>query len=193
MGNLVIISGPSGVGKGTIINKLKEKYQSENKKLYVSVSYTTRSPRTGEENGKDYYFISTEEFQKLIKNNGLLEYNEYGTGKYYGTPKDMIFNYIDNGYDVILEIDVNGYQKIKELNLPLTSIFVAPPSMDELEKRLRSRNSESDDIINKRLKEASKEIMKMNDYNYVVFNENGKIDEAVNSIYDLMNRKKYIK
>jgi len=193
MGNLIIISGPSGVGKGTIINRIKEKYKNNNKKLYVSVSYTTRNPRDGEINGRDYYFISVQEFKELINNNGLLEYNEYGTGKYYGTPRDIIFNYLDNDYDVILEIDVNGYKKIKELGIEHRSVFVAPSSIGVLESRLRKRNSEDEENLKKRIKEAFNELNYMNLYDDIVFNEDGKLEEAVDEVYELMNSKKYIK
>ena len=189
MGNLIVISGPSGVGKGTIIKEIKERYQDNDKNLYVSVSYTTRKIREGERDGVDYHFVSIQEFENLIKNNGLLEYNEYGTGNYYGTPKDLVFNYLDNDYDVILEIDVNGYQKIKELNIPHESIFIAPPSYDVLENRLKRRNTESNEIIQKRLKAALNEINHMDIYDYVIYNKENELEQAVDDIMNIMNKK----
>ena len=189
MGNLIVISGPSGVGKGTIIKEIKERYQDNDKNLYVSVSYTTRKIREGERDGVDYHFVSVQEFENLIKNNGLLEYNEYGTGNYYGTPKDLVFNYLDNDYDVILEIDVNGYQKIKELNIPHESIFIAPPSYDVLENRLKRRNTESNEIIQKRLKAALNEINHMDIYDYVIYNKENELEQAVDDIMNIMNKK----
>ena len=112
MSKLVVISGPSGVGKGTVVKLLQEKYQEEGRKLYLSVSCTTRTPREGEREGVHYYFISEEEFNNKIKHNDFLEYNQYGTGKYYGTPKDKVIDYLQKGYDVILEIDDNGYKQV---------------------------------------------------------------------------------
>jgi len=191
MGNLTIISGPSGVGKGTIINKIIERYQNEDKKIYFSVSYTTRSPREGETDGVEYLFISKEKFIELINNNGLLEYNQYGD-KYYGTPKDIVFDYLDNGYDVIIEMDVNGYQQIKKLGIPHKSIFIAPPSVADLENRLRSRGTENEECIRKRIKQAINEIMMLKEYQHVVFNENDELDKAVDKVYEIMN-KKYVK
>ena len=114
MSKLVVISGPSGVGKGTIIKLLQEKYEEEKKNLYLSISCTTRLPREGEIDGISYYFISEKEFLKRINDNDFLEYNKYGTGKYYGTPKSTVLKYLEMGYDVILEIDINGYRQIKE-------------------------------------------------------------------------------
>jgi guanylate kinase len=193
MGKLIIISGPSGVGKGTIINKLKKIYQDNNKNLYVSVSYTTREKRKNEREGVDYYFISLEEFVKKINENGLLEYNQYGTGKYYGTPKDKIFDYLDNGYDVILEIDVNGFIKVREQGIDFTSLFIAPPSINDLEERLRTRNTETEEVINKRLLEARRELASMNLYDNIIYNENDRIDDTVDSVLKVINEKKYVK
>ncbi len=193
MGKLIIISGPSGVGKGTIINKLKEKYQENGKNIYVSISYTTRNKRENEIDGKDYFFVSKEEFEKMINQNGFLEYNQFNTGDYYGTPKDIIFDYLDNEYDVILEIDVNGYKKIKEQNIVDASIFIAPPSMEVLEKRLRKRGTETEEKIRRRMRTAVDEILCMNLYDNVLFNEDDKVDEVVNKIYQLINEKKYTK
>lgn len=191
MSKLIIISGPSGVGKGTIINRIIDKYHEEGKDIYFSVSYTTRTPREGETDGVEYTFVSKEKFLDLIHNNGLLEYNKYGD-KYYGTPKDVVFGYLDNGYDVIIEMDVNGYQQIKKLGIPHTSIFIAPPSVEELETRLRNRGTEDENSIRRRIKQAMNEIMQLKEYQHVVFNEDGELDKAVDKVYEIIS-KKYVK
>ena len=193
MSKLLIISGPSGVGKGTIVNHLKEMYKNNNKKLYLSISCTTRSPREGEENGREYYFISENEFKKRIKENDFLEYNKYGTGKYYGTPKSTVLKYLKDGYDVILEIDINGYKQIKENFKDAVGIFIMPPSIDELFNRLRNRNTETLDIINIRIETAKKEIEENSIYDYIIVNENDKSEEAASKIYKILNKKRRCK
>ena len=187
MSKLVVISGPSGVGKGTVVKLLQEKYQKENKKLYLSVSCTTREPREGEIDGVHYYFISEEEFKKRISNNDFFEYNVYGTGKYYGTPKSTILNYLNDGYDVILEIEVNGYKQIKEQYPDCIGIFIAPPSIDELYNRLINRGTETKDVIEKRIATARHEMQEENLYHYVIVNEDGKSKEAMEEIYKILN------
>ena len=187
MSKLVVISGPSGVGKGTVVKLLQEKYQKENKKLYLSVSCTTREPREGEIDGVHYYFISEEEFKKRISNNDFFEYNVYGTGKYYGTPKSTILNYLNDGYDVILEIEVNGYKQIKEQYPDCIGIFIAPPSIDELYNRLINRGTENKDVIEKRIATARHEMQEENLYHYVIVNEDGKSKEAMEEIYKILN------
>lgn len=186
MSKLLVISGPSGVGKGTIIEKLQEMYQENNKKLYLSVSCTTRSPREGEKNGINYYFISERKFKHRIKKNDFLEYNIYGTGKYYGTPKSTVLKYMKKGYDVILEIDVNGYKQIKENFKEAIGIFIMPPDINELYNRLRNRNTEDEEVINVRVETAKKEISEKDIYDYIIVNENGKSDEATKKIFDIM-------
>ena len=189
MNKLIVISGPSGVGKGTIIEHLKEIYQDKNKKLYLSISCTTRKAREGEKDGVNYYFISLQEFKKRIKNNDFLEYNIYGTGKYYGTPRSTVINYLNSGYDVILEIDINGYKQIKA-NFPNTvGIFIMPPDINELYNRLKNRNTEDEDIIKVRLETAEKEIKENYIYDHIVVNENNKSLEAAQKIYKIINRK----
>lgn len=187
MSKLVVISGPSGVGKGTVVKLLQEKYQKENKKLYLSVSCTTREPREGEIDGVHYYFISEEEFKKRISNNDFFEYNVYGTGKYYGTPKSTILNYLNDGYDVILEIEVNGYKQIKEQYPDCIGIFIAPPSIDELYNRLINRGTETKDVIEKRIATARHEMQEEDLYHYVIVNEDGKSKEAMEEIYKILN------
>ena len=190
MSKLLVISGPSGVGKGTIVNHLKEMYKNNNKKLYLSISCTTRNPREGEEDGREYYFISEEEFKRRIKENDFLEYNKYGTGKYYGTPKSTVLKYLSDGYDVILEIDINGYKQIKENFKDAIGIFIMPPSIDELFNRLRNRNTETLDIINIRIETAKKEISENSIYDYIIVNENNKSEEAASKIYKILNKER---
>jgi len=189
MSKLVVISGPSGVGKGTIVKLLQKKYQDNNQKLYLSISCTTRNKRDGEVDGVDYYFISEDEFQERINNNDFFEYNQYGTGKYYGTPKSTILNYLNDGYDVILEIEVNGYKQIKEKYPDCLGIFISPPSIDDLEQRLIKRNTETKDVIETRIKTALKEMNERYLYDYIIVNEDGKMNEAMEKVYKIINNK----
>lgn len=188
MGKLVVISGPSGVGKGTVINLLKEIYKNNNDKLYLSISCTTRSPREGEVEGISYYFISYEEFIKRIEEGDFLEYNKYGTGKYYGTPKSITLDYLSKGYDVILEIDINGYKQIKERFPDCVGIFIMPPSRKELYARLKNRNTETEDVIKTRLETAKEEIKNRFIYDHIIVNENNKSDVTAEKIYKIMKR-----
>ena len=185
MSKLLIISGPSGVGKGTIIGHLQDMYQENNKKLYLSVSCTTRSPRVGEVDGVNYYFITERVFKNRIKKNDFLEYNIYGTGKYYGTPKSTVLKYMKKGYDVILEIDINGYKQIKKNYPDAIGIFIMPPDVDELYNRLKNRNTEDEETIRVRLETAKKEIKENSIYDYIIVNENNKSLEAAKKIFDI--------
>lgn len=187
MSKLVIISGPSGVGKGTIINRLQEMYKENNKKLYLSISCTTRSPREGEKNKVNYYFISERKFKSRIKKNDFLEYNIYGTGKYYGTPKSTVLKYMKKGYDVLLEIDINGYKQIKENFPDAVGIFIMPPDINELYNRLKNRNTEDEEVIKVRIETAKKEISEKDIYDHVIVNENGKSEEATRKIFNIIS------
>ncbi len=187
MSKLLIISGPSGVGKGTIVGHLQDMYKENNRKLYLSVSCTTRSPREGEVEGVNYYFITERVFKNRIKKNDFLEYNIYGTGKYYGTPKSTVLKYMKKGYDVILEIDINGYKQIKENYPDAVGVFIMPPDINELYNRLKNRNTEDEEVIKVRLETAKKEIAKNSIYDYIIVNENGKSEEAAKKIYDIMS------
>ena len=189
MNKLIVISGPSGVGKGTIIKHLEDIYEEKNKKLYLSVSCTTRSPREGEQDGINYFFITEREFKKRIKHNDFLEYNIYGTGKYYGTPKSTVLNYLKDGYDVILEIDINGYKQIKENFNDAVGIFIMPPDIDELYNRLKNRNTEDEEVIKVRLETAEKEISENYIYDHIIANENNKSLEAAKKIYKIINKR----
>ena len=188
MSKLVVISGPSGVGKGTIVKLLQDKYKKESKKLYLSISCTTRSPREGEIDGVHYYFITEGEFLKRIHDEDFFEYNKYGTGKYYGTPKSTVINYLNKGYDVILEIDVNGYKQIKEQYPDCVGIFIMPPSIDELYERLKGRGTETKEVIEQRIETAKLEISQKDLYDYIITNENEKSEEAMEKVYQIINK-----
>ena len=178
-GNLIVISGPSGAGKDSIVEGLLK----INKKVWLSVSATTRSPRGNEQDGVEYFFLTKEEFEEKIKNNELLEYAEYNNN-YYGTPKEKIREKINDGYDVILVIEIQGALKIKELVKEAIFIFILPPSMEELKRRLINRNTEDREKILNRFKIAYNEINEVTKYNYVVIND--KLDEAVEKVNSIL-------
>lgn len=165
-GSLIIVSGPSGAGKGTICANLLK----SNPNIKCSVSMTTRLPRGNEVDGVDYYFVDQEKFEEEINKNNFLEYAKVH-GNYYGTPKDKVCELLSNGYDVILEIDIQGALEIKEKYTDGIFIFIMPPSMKELKERLVKRNTESLDKIIERFKNAYKEINEITKYNYVVVND----------------------
>lgn len=173
-GLLIIFSGPSGVGKGTILNDLlNTKYL----KLSYSVSMTTRSPRPGEVNGKNYFFVTKEEFENAIKNKELLEHAEF-VGNYYGTPKSYVDEQRAKGKNIILEIETKGAkQVIKKYGDDVLSIYVVPPSIEELENRLIGRNTESKDVIKKRVAKAKRELKSLDMFKYVVVNDDLKKTE----------------
>ncbi len=177
-GILAIISGFSGAGKGTVVNRLLEK---EN--YAVSISATTRAPRQGEIDGKNYFFKTRDEFENMIENNQLIEYAEY-VGNYYGTPKDYVFQKLDEGYDVILEIEMQGALKVKEKFPETALIFITPPSADELKKRLVGRGTETEEQIDKRMSRAVDECPYMDKYDYIVVNDD--LDECVDEMHNLL-------
>lgn len=173
-GLLFVVSGPSGAGKGTICKKLLEKINIE-----LSVSMTTRNPRPGEIDGKNYYFVSKEGFQEVLENDGFLEYAKV-YGNYYGTPKKIVMEKLEQDKDVVLEIDIQGALKIRESYPKGIFIFILPPSMTELRKRITGRGSETEDDINIRLGETLKEVSYIDKYDYCVIN--GEINEAVSRV-----------
>lgn len=183
MGTLIVISAPSGAGKGTVINKLLEK----NDNLWLSISATSRASRDNDIEGKTYYFYSKEEFENKIKEGYFLEYAEYA-GNYYGTPKEFIGSKLDNGIDVILEIEIQGAMQIKELVPEALFIFIMPPTLEELKKRLVGRNTDSKEKIIERFKTAYKEINELSKYNYVVVND--EVDNAVSKIEAIIKAEK---
>ncbi len=173
-GLLFVVSGPSGAGKGTICKQLLEKVDID-----LSVSMTTRKPRPGEVEGRNYFFVSKEEFLETIDNNGFLEYAEV-YGNYYGTPKNIVLDKLESDKDVVLEIDIQGALKIRESYPKGIFIFILPPSMSELRKRITGRGSETEADINLRLGETLKEVSYIDKYNYCVVN--GELSEAVSRV-----------
>lgn len=181
-GLLIIMSGPSGVGKGTIREKLME---DKSLNLFYSVSMTTRKPRPGEVDGREYYFVSKEDFEKNIANGNLLEWAQF-VGNYYGTPKDKVEKMRDEGKNVLLEIDVNGTSQVlsKLDRNDVISVFIAPPSLEELERRIRGRSTETDEVIKNRLAQASRELSQKDQYRFVVVNDD--LDKAVEDFRKLI-------
>lgn len=179
-GSLIVISGPSGSGKDSICERLKE-YKDD---FWVSISCTTRKPRKGEEDGVSYYFKTKEEFEQDIKEDKFLEYASYN-GDYYGTPKEKISEYLNKGIDVILIIEVQGALKVKHSVPEAIFIFIMPPTMKDLIKRLKKRGTEDNEKIIKRFKKAYQEINELSKYNYVVVNDElDKATKKVNSIIE---------
>lgn len=178
-GNLIVISGPSGAGKNTIVDGL----MNLNSNVWLSISATTRLPRGNEKDGENYFFLTREEFEKRILIGDFLEYAEYN-GNYYGTPKSNIVEKLNSGVDVILEIEIQGALKIKEIIPNAIFIFILPPSMSELRHRLILRKTETKDKIIKRFKTAYKEINEVTKYNYVVIND--KIEDAVQKVNSIL-------
>jgi guanylate kinase len=166
-GKLVVITGPSGVGKGTLVRSLLRHHPE----LYLSISATTRQPRTGEINGQDYYFVSRSEFEHKIDNGQLLEWAEYG-GNYYGTPRTPVERQIERDKIVILEIEVLGARQVKATFTNALLLFILPPSEQELERRLRGRGNDSEEAILRRLQKAKEEIAVRGEFNYQIINDN---------------------
>lgn len=181
-GILLIISGPSGAGKGTVVSKLKEKSGYS-----LSISATTRKPRQNEIDGVHYFFKSKEEFEKMIEDKKLLEYADF-CGNYYGTPTDFVNERIENNKTVILEIEIQGALQVKSIYPEAVLIFLTPPSMDELEKRLVGRATETPEKIELRLKRAVEEIDNIDKYDYIVINDS--VERAVVDIEHIVNAEK---
>lgn len=182
-GLLVVFSGPSGSGKGTV---LKEAMRIA-RNLEISVSVTTRKPRTGEVDGKDYIFYSQEQFKDLIEKDGFLEWACF-CGNYYGTPRARIESLRDEGKDVILEIEVQGAMKVKETCPDAVLVFNLPPSTEELKKRLEGRQTDAEDVIKKRLETAIWEVSQAEKYDYVIVND--EVEMAANSFLSIIEGEK---
>ncbi|GAA0352200.1 guanylate kinase [Alkalibacterium iburiense] len=177
-GLLIVLSGPSGVGKGTVRKAIFDNYSND---FDYSISMTTRKKREGEKEGVDYFFRTKEEFEKLIEEGGLLEYAEY-VGNYYGTPLDYVNKTLDSGRDVFLEIEVQGALKVRGKMPEAIFIFLSPPNLDELESRIVNRGTDSDEMIQKRMKKAVEELKLIQYYDYVVQN-----DTVVNAARKIRN------
>ena len=178
-GILIVVSGFSGAGKGTIMKELLKRYDN----YALSISATTRSPRPGEENGKAYFFKTTEEFEKMIAKDELIEYARY-VGNYYGTPKAYVEEQLRAGKDVILEIEIQGALKVKEKFPNTLLLFVTPPSAAELRKRLEGRGTETMDVIDGRMNRAIEESEYMDQYDYLVVNDD--LDVCVEEMHHLI-------
>ena len=175
-GRLIVFSGPSGAGKDSV---LEEYFKTEHKGVWKSVSYTTRPARENERDGIDYNFISVDEFEDNIRNGNVLEYTKYGLN-YYGTPKAPVDEHLKKGETVILKIEVNGAANIKKIYPDSVAVFITPPSVEVLEKRLRSRGTESEEDISRRLEIALKELENKKNYDHVIIND--KLEDAVNDL-----------
>lgn len=178
-GILIIVSGFSGAGKGTVMKQLMSEYDN----YALSISATTRSPRPGEQDGREYFFKTVEEFETMIANNQLIEYAKY-VGNYYGTPKEYVEKMLDEGKDVILEIEMQGTMKVKEMMPETVLVFITPPTAEELKKRLEGRGTEDSETIKARLKRASEEVVYMDKYDYLLIN--GKLDECVENLHKIV-------
>ena len=173
-GMLIVLSGPSGSGKGTIIKSLLQQRED----TVLSISVTTRAPRPGEEDGVHYFFRTREEFEELIRRNALLEFAEYN-GNYYGTPEEAITGWLNQGKNVLLEIEVQGCQQVMEKCPDALTIFIIPPSMEELEKRIRGRGTEPEEIVQQRLSKANREMELVDQYKFIVCNEDPKLAASI--------------
>jgi guanylate kinase len=182
-GILTVISGFSGAGKGTVVKKLLENYE-----YGLSISATTRSPREGEQEGREYFFKTREEFEQMIAEKQLIEYAEY-VGNYYGTPKEYVVQQLEQGKDVILEIEMQGALHVREILPQANLIFLTPPSVKELETRLRGRGTESEEVIARRLARGQEECAYMESYDYIVINDD--LEECVTKVHHLIQSLHY--
>ena len=183
-GIIISVSGPSGVGKGTVIEKLRE----INPEFGFSVSATTRAPREGEVEGESYFFKSKEEFEAMVEAGDIIEYDEY-VGNYYGTPAVPLAMMSDEGVDVLLDLTIPGSLILKEMfGDQAVTIFLNPPSFEELEKRLTGRGTEAEEVVQKRLAEAENEIAEADKFDHIVINDD--LDQAVKEIMDIINKAK---
>ncbi|MCQ2481407.1 MAG: guanylate kinase [Clostridia bacterium] len=182
-GILIVLSGPSGCGKDTVLSQLID----SNEDIKVSVSMTTRKPRGLEVDGKDYYFVTREYFEKKIAEGSMLEYAEYN-GNYYGTPKAPVDEMLNSGINVVLEIEVQGAAKIRQLYPDAVTVFLLPPSLATLEKRLRERGTEDEETLSHRLYIGEQEILRASEFDYYVIND--KIRDALTDFETIIKAEK---
>lgn len=178
-GILVVVSGFSGAGKGTVMKELLKRYDN----YALSVSVTTRLPRPGEEDGREYFFRTKEEFEQLIREDALIEYARY-VDNYYGTPRSYVEQKLAEGKDVILEIEIQGAMKVKERNPETLLVFVTPPTVEELKRRLEGRGTEEADVIASRMSRAAEEAEGMDAYDYVLVNDD--LEECVERMHEII-------
>ena len=182
-GQLIVISAPSGAGKTSVIRNVIKKLNDENIKSTFSVSHTTRLPRDGDIDGSDYFFVSNEIFDELYEAGNFIETAEVHDYK-YGTSKDFIDENINQGINVFLEIDVQGFQKLRNRNIEFRSMFILPPSIEELRKRIQKRGLDSEDVIKKRMKNALKELGEAEEYDYLVIND--VFEQAIEELLEIV-------
>ena len=182
LGNLTVLTGPSGVGKGTIVRKILENHRD----IWLSISATTRQPRCGEIDGEHYFFLEKKNFQEIIDKDGFLEWASF-SGNFYGTPKKIVKEKIDKGTNVLLEIELEGARQIRKSFPKALKIFIAPPNLAELEKRIRGRGTESEEAIKDRLAIAKSELLAKKEFDAVVINKD--IEKAFREIEALMGLK----
>ena len=175
-GILIVVSGFSGAGKGTLMKELLKTYDN----YALSVSMTTRKPRPGEEEGKSYFFVDKDTFEETIAKDGLIEY-----GNYYGTPREYVEACLDNGRDVILEIEIQGALKVKEKFPEALLLFIMPPSAEELKRRLEGRGTESEEVICQRIARAAEEAEGIENYDYIIIND--KLDDCVKEMHSIIS------
>lgn len=178
-GLLIVVSGFAGCGKGTLMKRLIEEYEE----YALSVSMTTRLPRPGEVHGREYFFVSREEFEQEIETDGLIEYATY-VENYYGTPKAYVEEQRSAGKNVVLEIEVQGALKVKERFPDAVLVFVLPPNAEELYKRLKNRGTETEDVIRKRMRRATEEVDVIEKYDYILIND--EVEEGVRKLHSLI-------
>lgn len=182
-GLLIVVSGPAGVGKGTVVSAARER----NKDIVFSVSATSRSPRPGEKDGENYFFVSRERFLEMIREDALLEWVEY-CGNYYGTPKMYVEQELKKGHVVLLEIEVEGAHNVKKQYPDCISVFITPPTLEELRQRITKRGTEPPEVIEKRMKRAQEEMEHLEKYDYIIINES--VEESARQLLEIIEKER---